>query len=118
MKSKEHARGERIYDASGFRPRAELSGWFGRGLAILRHYNRETFSSYAVRSYKCGELEFGRGDRDGSQHLEQEAYDEERTKYLESQGYRVLRFWNHQVTNDIDGVIRAIIFAVETDTRL
>ena len=31
---------------------------------------------------------------DGSQHLEQDAsqYDEERTKYLESQGYRVIRF--------------------------
>lgn len=29
---------------------------------------------------------------DGSQHLEQEQYDEERTKYLESQGYQVIRF--------------------------
>ena len=29
---------------------------------------------------------------DGSQHLEQVAYDEERTKYLESCGYKVIRF--------------------------
>jgi very-short-patch-repair endonuclease len=29
---------------------------------------------------------------DGSQHLEQEEYDAERTGYLESQGYHVLRF--------------------------
>ncbi len=50
---------------------------------------------------------------DGSQHLEQEEYDKERTKFLESQGYKVIRFWNNQVMNDIDGVIRAIIFALE-----
>ncbi|MDZ4868818.1 MAG: DUF559 domain-containing protein [Alphaproteobacteria bacterium] len=31
---------------------------------------------------------------DGSQHLEQVAYDEERTRWLETQGYRVLRYWN------------------------
>jgi very-short-patch-repair endonuclease len=52
---------------------------------------------------------------DGSQHLEQEKHDEERTKYLESQGYQVIRFWNHQVMNDIEGVIRAIIVAMETE---
>lgn len=50
---------------------------------------------------------------DGSQHLEQEEYDKERTKCLESQGYQVIRFWNNQVMNDIDGVIRAIIFAMD-----
>ena len=55
---------------------------------------------------------------DGSQHLDQREYDEERTKYLRSRGYRVIRFWNGQVMNNIDGVIRAIIFAVETDTEL
>ena len=50
---------------------------------------------------------------DGSQHLEQHEYDEERTKYLEAQGYKVTRFWNNEVMNDIDGVIRVIIFAME-----
>lgn len=34
---------------------------------------------------------------DGSQHLEQEEYDIERTHYLESQGYKVIRFWNNQI---------------------
>lgn len=45
---------------------------------------------------------------DGSQHLEQTGYDEERTKFLESQGYKVIRFWNNQVEKETDGVIRAI----------
>jgi very-short-patch-repair endonuclease len=34
--------------------------------------------------------------------------DAERSKYFESLGYRVIRFWNNQVENDINGVIWAI----------
>ena len=45
---------------------------------------------------------------DGSQHLEQAEYDIQRTKYLESQGYKVIRFWNNQVENEMDGVIQVI----------
>ena len=45
---------------------------------------------------------------DGSQHLEQQEYDEERTKYLAARGYRVLRFWNHDVMNDLDSVLKVI----------
>jgi very-short-patch-repair endonuclease len=50
---------------------------------------------------------------DGSQHLEQVEYDAERTKYLEAQGYKVLRFWNNDVLNNVDGVMLAIIHALE-----
>lgn len=50
---------------------------------------------------------------DGSQHLEQEEYDEERTKYFESIGYKVIRFWNNDVMKNMDDVIRAIIFALD-----
>ena len=53
---------------------------------------------------------------DGSQHLEQDEYDQERTKYLESQGYKVVRFWNNDVLNNIDGVILAIIYAMEDES--
>jgi very-short-patch-repair endonuclease len=34
---------------------------------------------------------------DGSQHLEQQAYDFERTRFLESKGCKILRFWNMAV---------------------
>lgn len=50
---------------------------------------------------------------DGSQHLEQGDYDRERTAFLESKGYRVLRFWNHQVMNEIEGVLQVIGDALE-----
>ena len=55
---------------------------------------------------------------DGSQHMEQEGYDKERTQYLESKGYTVIRFWNHDVMKDIDSVIRAIIQAVHAEHPL
>ena len=50
---------------------------------------------------------------DGSQHLEQAEYDVERTRYFESLGYKVIRFWNNQVETDIEGVVRAIEIALD-----
>jgi very-short-patch-repair endonuclease len=46
---------------------------------------------------------------DGSQHLEQEEYDAERTAFLESKGYKVLRFYNNDVMNNIDKVLEVIM---------
>ena len=51
---------------------------------------------------------------DGSQHLEQEEYDADRTTYLSSLGYQVIRFWNNDVINNIDGVIQSIMIALES----
>ena len=53
---------------------------------------------------------------DGSQHLEQEAYDAERTAFFESKGYRVLRFWNNDVMNRIEKVLKAIWSALSEET--
>jgi very-short-patch-repair endonuclease len=54
---------------------------------------------------------------DGSQHLDQEKHDAVRTLYLETQGYKVIRFWNNQVMNDFDGVINSIIYALGLDQQ-
>jgi very-short-patch-repair endonuclease len=45
---------------------------------------------------------------DGSHHLHQQEYDQQRTLYLQSLGYRVLRFWNHEVASQIDRVLDVI----------
>jgi very-short-patch-repair endonuclease len=42
---------------------------------------------------------------DGGQHAEQQDEDAKRTRYLEALGYRVLRFWNHEVLGDLDAVL-------------
>jgi very-short-patch-repair endonuclease len=49
---------------------------------------------------------------DGSQHLDQHEYDTERENFLQSKGYRVLRFWNNDVMNNIDSVLRVIYAAL------
>lgn len=49
---------------------------------------------------------------DGGQHGEQVAYDAERSAWLQAQGFRVLRFWNHEVLQDIEAVKRVIWEAV------
>jgi len=54
---------------------------------------------------------------DGSQHLEQEEYDEDRTKYLESQGCKVIRFWNHDVMNNIDSVLSVILDLINDENK-
>ncbi len=41
-----------------------------------------------------------------------ETYDLERSAFLESKGYRVLRFWNHEVMQDRDAVLQAILDAL------
>lgn len=50
---------------------------------------------------------------DGSQHSETENQDEERTTFLNSKGYRVIRFSNFEINEDIDAVLRKIHSAIE-----
>jgi very-short-patch-repair endonuclease len=45
---------------------------------------------------------------DGSIHHQQEGYDETRTEQLESFGYRVLRFTNAEVLNELPTVLAQI----------
>jgi very-short-patch-repair endonuclease len=51
---------------------------------------------------------------DGSQHSEE--VDAGRSAFLESQGLRVLRFWNNDVLESTTTVLEAILSAVENRT--
>ena len=44
---------------------------------------------------------------DGGQHLENKK-DKSRDKWLEEQGYEVLRFWDNEVLTNIEGVLESI----------
>jgi very-short-patch-repair endonuclease len=46
---------------------------------------------------------------DGGQHDARSAQDEHRTRWLNDQGYRVIRFWNNEVLQNIDGVLQEIV---------
>jgi very-short-patch-repair endonuclease len=51
---------------------------------------------------------------DGSQHGDDrnKSQDERRTHWLEKEGYRVLRFWNNDISGNMDGVMEAVYAAI------
>jgi len=46
---------------------------------------------------------------DGGQHAQRAAADARRTRYLEGQGYRVVRFWNNEVLGNFEGVLQRLM---------
>lgn len=53
---------------------------------------------------------------DGGQHSLNVQKDKKRSMYLESKGYKVLRFWNDQVLKNIQVVLEAILKSTEDKT--
>jgi len=51
---------------------------------------------------------------DGSQHGEEpvKTRDDDRTRWLEAEGYRVLRFWNKDIVENLNGVLETIYAAL------
>ena len=55
---------------------------------------------------------------DGGQHHEQSAYDESRTLLINNAGYRVLRFWNNDVFENLEGVLSTILEYLEGEISM
>jgi very-short-patch-repair endonuclease len=53
---------------------------------------------------------------DGGQHSEET--DAARTRFLEAEGYRVIRFWNNEVLGNLDGVLERIASVADPSSRL
>ncbi|MGH8491773.1 MAG: endonuclease domain-containing protein [Moraxellaceae bacterium] len=53
---------------------------------------------------------------DGSQHADS-AEDVARDAWLGSQGFKVVRFWNHEVLLNVDGVLQALTLALSQRER-
>lgn len=51
---------------------------------------------------------------DGSQHDDEQ--DATRTRFLEAQGFKVVRFWDNDVLRDTDTILEAILSVVENRT--
>lgn len=47
-------------------------------------------------------------EADGGQHALEVEKDEERTLWLNAQGFTVLRFWNHEILTNCEGVLETI----------
>ena len=78
--------------------RERLPGWKWRFQVPFRPY----YVDFACLSAKLIV------EVDGGQHDAHRAADARRTHFLEAQGFRVLRFWNHDVLGNTDGVLEVI----------
>ncbi|MBE5316586.1 MAG: endonuclease domain-containing protein [Xanthomonadales bacterium] len=54
-------------------------------------------------------------EADGGQHLES-ASDSERDAWLADRGYRVMRFWNHQILREPEAVLEQILSALQVSS--
>lgn len=52
---------------------------------------------------------------DGSQHFELQHQDHQRTACLEAQGWKVLRFWNNDVLQNVEGVLEEVLKTITAD---
>lgn len=84
-------------------------------IKLWRHLSRKQLGVIFRRQYPIGDhiVDFVSFDArivievDGEQHAESET-DKLRDKWLRSQGFKVLRFWNNDVLTNIKGVIDLI----------
>jgi very-short-patch-repair endonuclease len=80
----------------------------GRWLEGWKFRRQVAFSADYIADFVCAEAKLV-VELDGSQHTEQVAYDERRTRFFEGQGYRVLPFWNNDAITSTDHVLEAIL---------
>ncbi len=73
------------------------------------HFRRQVPFGYYIADFACHSAKLII-ELDGSQHGKDDeiAYDAERTKFLETRGYKVLRFWNSDVTANLDSLVEFI----------
>jgi very-short-patch-repair endonuclease len=64
-----------------------------------------------VADFLCNDLKLV-VEIDGGQHAESKK-DEIRTKYLQGLGYHVVRFWNDEVMDNIEGVVDTLASVIE-----
>ncbi len=89
---------------------AERKFWYhvrGRRLDGWKFRRQVPVSGYVV-DFLCPDAHLI-VELDGGQHTVQVAADARHTKVLEAAGYLVLRFWNNDVFENIDGVLEEIV---------
>lgn len=50
---------------------------------------------------------------DGSQHMMHKSYDQKRLQQLQTVGIRIIRFWDNDVLQNIDGVLEQIVIMLD-----
>ncbi len=99
---------------------AELKLWSclkNRQIFGLKFRRQHPIGKFLIDFY-CHEARIAI-ELDGGGHAEppQAKHDNERTKFLETEGIKVLRFWNTDVSKNLEGVVKAIADAVPSSSQ-
>jgi len=89
--------------------------WHLRGLrAAGTHFRRQATIGPYFADFACHECRLVI-ELDGGGHMEADRAiaDAARTRFLESRGYRVLRFWNNDVLKETEAVMTMIYQALQ-----
>ena len=89
---------------------AEALLWWqlrGRQLAGCKFRRQHPFLD-SILDFACLERNLV-VELDGGQHADSTTYDTQRTAVLENSGFIVLRFWNNDVFDNMDGVLDVIL---------
>jgi len=101
-------------------PSAEKRLWYfirRKQLGEFRFRRQHTIGPY-IADFVCVEAKLVI-ELDGEQHGKDEAtaYDQTRNAFMEREGWVVVRFWNNEVYDNIDGVLEAILDAAMNSVR-
>ena len=80
-----------------------------------RHFRRQVLIDRFIVDFACHSSKLI-VELDGGQHGDAIVYDDARTKILESHGYHVLRFWNGDVFQGLEGVVDRVRHEVSLPT--
>jgi very-short-patch-repair endonuclease len=79
-------------------------------------FRRQMWLSGYIADFACGEARLI-VEADGSQHADNAEYDEQRSAAFARLGWRTLRFWNNEITENLDGVLTLIANALPSPSR-
>ncbi|HEU0217472.1 MAG TPA: DUF559 domain-containing protein [Stellaceae bacterium] len=80
----------------------------GRRLAGIKFKRRQVPIAHYIVDFVALDLKIVI-EVDGGQHSARADADAQRTRVLQAWGYHVIRFWNNDILNNIDGVLEAIM---------
>ena len=80
-----------------------------------RHFRRQVPIDKYIADFACHSANLI-VELDGGQHSEAINYDDERSRIIESHSYRVIRFWNNDVFQTLEGVVDRIRHEVKLPT--
>jgi len=50
---------------------------------------------------------------DGGQHMDAKSYDQKRDSFIISKGFKILRYWNNEVFNELESVLEDVLRKLE-----